>query len=347
MQQMIRIKGLLTSQLKIEASREEKIRALKSDLEGAIVKKNAEIETEDRITAEMLVVRSKLKSGNISNQLDELIKQKGQVAKFEQAQLTDLISFVQAAETILDDTTDRTNSIQAALSNMGVVDVLRSGTATYDFTELTELEKMWDDAAQTAEAENRKITQLKNKFDDELMNKILLLGEEVPAYLQAAASRQAIKKEAAAQVAQQRELEAKAASFVGTSSGTAMTGTFSRSDDMNVKNDYELFGIVAKSLSSAAIDSAKAGVFGIKAVLDTVQDEKVSEKMPSDSELNDDSIKAIGSASKTTASSVRKTESAAQANDALRETGEDFGAAFKAISALGRHAVERMRESEK
>jgi|EP00979_Chaetoceros_neogracilis_P016816 hypothetical protein len=325
---MSRIRGLLASQIKIEESREEQIRALKSELEGAIVKKNAEIEIEDKITAEMLAVRSKLKAGKISNQLDELVKQKREVANFEQAQLSDLIYFVKTAETILEDTTDRSSMIQNALGNMSVVDVLQSGAATYDFSEFIELEKMWDEAAQTAEAENRKIMQLKNKFDDELMNKILLLGEEVPAYLQAAASRQAIKKEATTQVAQQRALEARAASYVGTPGDTSNFGTYSRSDDMDVKDDYELFGIVAKSLSSAAIDSAKAGVFGIKAMLDTAQEKDVSERMPSDKELNDDSIKAT------------------QANNTSKETGTDLGAAFKAMSALGKHAVERMRDAE-
>jgi len=346
---MTRITSLLASQVQIEASREEKIRALRSELEGAIVRKNSEIEKEDKITAEMMEVRSKLKTGNISKQLDELIVQKRQVAEFDQAQLKDLIDFVQAAETILQDTTDRTNRIQMALGNISDVDILRPSAATYDFSEFEELERMWDEAAKNAEAENSKIIQLKSKFDDELLNKVLLLGEEIPEYLKAAATRVAIKKEAAAQVAQvvqQREISSKAASYVEASSEKSIQA-FSDSDTMDTKDDYELFGIVAKSLSSAAIDSAKAGVFGLKAVFETVQEKDFSEKMPSDKDLEEDQLKAIGNASKTIASNVRNTASATQANQALRETGNDLGSVFRAISALGKHAVERLNNSEK
>ena len=346
---MTRITSLLASQVKVEESRDEKIRALRSELEGAIVRKNTEIEKEDKITLEMLEVRSKLKTGNISKQLDELIMQKRQVAEFDQAQLKDLINFVQTAETILQDTTDRTKRIQTALGNINDVDVLKPIAATYDFSEFEELERMWDEAAKNAEAENVKILQLKSKFDDELLNKVLLLGEEIPEYLKAAATRLAITREATAQVAQvaqQREISSKAASYGGAYSEKSIQ-PFSNSDNMDLKDDYELLGIVAKKTFSAAIDSAKFGVFGLKAAFETVQEKDVSEKMPSEKELEEDQSEAIGSAGKTITSNVRNTESATQANKALRETGDDLGSVFKAISALGKHAVERLNNSEK
>jgi hypothetical protein len=113
-------------------------------------------------------------------------------------------------------------------------------------------------------------------------------------------------------------------------------------DNLDLRDDYELMGIVAKKLSAAAIDSAKFGVFGLKAAFETVQEKDLSEK-----ELEEDQSKAVGSAGKTTTSNVRNTESATQANKALRETGDDLGSVFKAISALGKHAVERLNNSEK
>jgi len=339
--EMLRIKSLLASQIKIEKNREEKISSLMTDLEEAISQKNALIQAEDKITTEMMEVRSKLKTGNISSQLDILIDQKRQVATFEQAQLDDLMGSMTAAQTILRDTKDRRATIQAVLDNVRDIDVKQHGEVGYDFSELEKLEEIWEMAAKNAEAENIKILQLKNKFDDELLNKVLLLGDEVPEYLQAAASRLLIRKEAAAQVAKQRELAKQ------TTSRNLTPSIESSNDNFESKDDYELLGIVAKSLSSAAIDSAKAGVFGIKAVLDTVKEKEGSQKMPTEKDLEQDSIKALGEAGKTVASSVSKSESAVQANNALKETGADLGFAFKAISALGKKAAERLKDQEK
>jgi hypothetical protein len=313
------------------------------DLEEAISQKKALIESEDKITNEMMEVRSKLKAGNISSQLDVLIEQKRQVATFEQAQLDDLMGFMTSTQTILQDTKDRQTTIQTVLDNVRDVDVKQPGQSGYDFSELAKLGEIWEKAAQNAEAENIKILQLKNKFDDELLNKVLLLGDEVPEYLQAAASRLAIRKEAAAQVAKQRELAKQA-----TSTSINMSPSIESSkDNFESKDDYELLGIVAKSLSSAAIDSAKAGVFGIRAVLDTVKEKEVTQKMPTEKDLEQDSVRALSEAGKTIVDNVSKSESAAQANNALKETGADLGFAFKAISALGKKAAERLKDQEK
>jgi len=340
--QMLRIKSLLKSQIKIEKNREEKIESLMKSLEDAISKKTSLIETEDKITKEMMEVRSKLKTGNISKQLDTLIDQKRQVAEFEQAQLEDLTGFLNSALIILQDTRDRVITIQNAIENIRNVNVKQPGEVVYDFSEFEKLEQVWEDAANNAEAENIKVLQLKNKFDDEFLKKVLLLGDEVPEYLQAAASRLAIRKEAAAQVAQQRE-KSKETSPIIASLPISETSP----DSFEAKDDYELLGIVAKSLSSAAIDSAKAGVFGIKAVIDTVKEKEVTQNLPTEKDLEENSIKAISEAGKTIASSMSKSESAAQANNALRETGNDLGFAFKAISALGKKAAERLRDQEK
>lgn len=340
---MIRIRSLLASQVKIEKNREERIAPLMADLEEAISQKKALIEMEDKITTDMIEVRSKLKAGNISSQLDGLIDQKRQVAAFEQAQLDDLMGFLTSAQTILQDTKDRRTTIEAVLDNVRDVDVKKSGDAGYDLSELEKLEEIWEKAAKNAEAENIKILKLKNKFDDELLNKVLLLGDEVPEYLQAAASRLAIRKEAAAQVAKQRELANQATS----SSIKSSPSIESSKDNFESKDDYELLGIVAKSLSSAAIDSAKAGVFGIRAVLDTVKEREATQKMPTEKDVEQDSMKALGEEGKTIVSSVSKSESATQANNALKETGTDLGFAIKAISALGKKAAERLKEQEK
>ena len=276
------VKDLLISQFNIESSREEKIAALKSSLEGATERKTAEIIVEDNITAEMVVVRSKLKTGNISNQLDALIEEKGQLAKFEQAQLEDLEAFVSTTEVILEDTKNRAQTIDKAIGNLQAVAITQPEQAQYDFTELRELETMWEEAAKTSEAENRSIAILKKKFDDEFLNKLMLLGEEVPEYLKKAANDLEIQQ-------QNTIAETRASNSILRSESSIQPA-----NDVDAKDEKELWGILAKSLGSAAIDSAKAGVLGIRAVIDTVKEKEVSEKLKSTTskkELGEENLK--------------------------------------------------------
>jgi len=341
---MTLITNLLASQVKIEAGREESIISLISALEGAIKRKTGEIETEENITGDMVVVRSKLKTGNISNQLDQLIEQKRAAAVFDQAQLSDLKDFAMAAETVLQDTKARAIKIQQALANITAVDVTQAGNVQYDFEELSALESTWDAAAKSSDAENKKLAALRVKFDDELLNKVLLLGEEVPEYLRAVANGMAIKKVGMEQVQERQRSMAANADKLESAIRSAP-----EADDMNAKDDYELLGIVAKSLSNAAIDSAKAGVFGMKAVYDTVNDKGVAEQLKtstSSKELKEDSLKAFSKATNTIASNVGKTASASQANDALKEGANDLGSAFKAFAALGKKNLDRIKKSD-
>lgn len=329
------VKDLLISQFNIESSREEKIAALKSSLEGATERKTAEIIVEDNITAEMVVVRSKLKTGNISNQLDALIEEKGQLAKFEQAQLEDLEAFVSTTEVILEDTKNRAQTIDKAIGNLQAVAITQPEQAQYDFTELRELETMWEEAAKTSEAENRSIAILKKKFDDEFLNKLMLLGEEVPEYLKKAANDLEIQQ-------QNTIAETRASNSILRSESSIQPA-----NDVDAKDEKELWSILAKSLGSAAIDSAKAGVLGIRAVIDTVKEKEVSEKLKSTTskkELDEESLKAIGDAGRNIANNVGKTESAAQAQASLKDTSNDLGSAFKALGALGKKAAGRIKD---
>jgi len=321
------VTNLLVSQVELEKNRLEKISELKTCLEGAITRKSTEIASEENITQEMLMVRSKLKTGNISNQLDLLIEEKKQLAKFEQAQLEDLKAFVATTESILANTRFRAQAIENALRNVRPVAIKLPGEAQYDFSEFRQLESMWDEAAKTAEEENGSIVSLKKKFDEEFLNKIILLGEEIPEYLQKAATDLQIQQLAKAQVQQKNNA-------IQQNQGVATK---------KEQNEYELLGMVAKNVGKAAFDSAKAGVFGIKAVIDSVNEKEVSEKLKSTAkkELDEESLKAIGEAGRSIANHLGQSESAAQASDALKDTSEDLGSAFKALGALGKKAAGR------
>lgn len=301
---MERIQNLLSTQLSTEIQREQEILALKAQLEKTISSKREDILAEEKITAEMVTVRSKLKPGNFAFQLDDLVEQKTIVAEYDNAQLNDLVDFVNTIEKILVDTKNRKESIEAAVSSITYVDIAsdRVAKTNFDFSKLEALERMWDDAAIKTEAENEKINQLKSKFDEEFINKIIILGEEIPEYLKSAATRLEIKKITA--VKEER-----------------MATSIRLREDFDSKNEYELLRLVAKGLSNAAIDSSKAAIYGVKAVIDTVNE-------PTENKNN-----------------IRDTESGTKATKALKETGKDLSEALKAMTALGRNAASKIQDS--
>lgn len=340
---MDRTKNLLLSQVQIESDKMEKMRALKCGLEEAIQSKSSEIKSEEGITAEMVEVRSKLKTGNISKQLDALIDEKRQLATFEQTQLDDLKAFVVTADSIIDNTKIRSQEIQKAIDNVNAIDIKQPGDVKYDFSNFVELEMMWEKAATDAENDNVTILKLKKNFDQVLLNKIILLGEEVPEYLTIAANDLAIQKEAQVQ-GQELRNTANQRGIVKSSSHSE--SSIQHGDTMDAKGEYELLGVVASSLGHAALDSAKAGVLGVKAVIDTVNEKEVTEKLKSSAagkQFDQNSLKAIGDAGRAIASNVGKAASASHASDALKDTSNDLGSVFKALGALGKKAAERMR----
>ena len=340
---MDRTKNLLLSQVQIESDKMEKMRALKCGLEEAIQSKSSEIKSEEGITAEMVEVRSKLKTGNISKQLDALIDEKRQLATFEQTQLDDLKAFVVTADSIIDNTKIRSQEIQKVIDNVNAIDIKQPGDVKYDFSNFVELEMMWEKAATDAENENVTILKLKKNFDQVLLNKIILLGEEVPEYLTIAASDLAIQKEAQVQ-GQELRNTANQRGIVKSSSHSE--SSIQHVDSMDAKGEYELLGVVASSLGHAALDTAKAGVLGVKAVIDTVNEIEVTEKLKSSAagkQFDQNSLKAIGDAGRAIANNVGKAASASHASDALKDTSNDLGSVFKALGALGKKAAERMR----
>lgn len=298
---MDNIVDLLSAQLKIEKSREQNIMTLKISLDEAIERKVFDIAEEDRVNAEMSKVRTQVKPGNISTQLDDLIVQKAKIAELEQGMLTDLKEFVQSAAKILDDTRSRSEMIETALGNVRRIDIAKS---TYDFTELCTLELMWEEAAVSAEAENSKIIELKNKFDDELLNKVLILGEPVPDALKAALARLQIRK------------------IGGKETGYALIKKVQK--DINSMDEKELLGAAATALSKSALDSTRAGVYGVRAIVDTIQ------TTPAPGLMN-----------------AYKTESGVQATEALKESVNELAQSLKAMTALGRKTFEKYRQPEK
>jgi len=337
-----RIEALLSAQVSYEATRQEKIISLISTVDSAIKTKEEDIAKEDKITAEMADVRSKLKAGNISYQLDELIAQKSKISEFEKEQMNDLKKTIIMAGEILQNTMDRTSQIQQVLSNMKPLDIKTSQGGNNDFSDLEELEIIWDEAAKNSVIDGSKMTALKEKFDDLILKKVTISGGEVPESLKSSPKRSTRKQATALQSQQEKFLKAEITAQVQASkAGKDQPSKVSRSiDKTSNKEDLELLGVIANSLGSAAFDSAKAGIFGVRAIIDTAKEENLGEKLK---KQDAESVEAMGDL----AAKVGKSKSAEQASSALKETSSDLSAAFSAMASLTKKNLNKMKENRK
>lgn len=332
----------MSSQISYEAKRQEKIISLISTVDSAIKAKEEDIAKEDKITAEMADVRSKLKAGNISYQLDELIAQKTKIAEFENEQMDDLKKTIIMAGEILQNTMERTSQIQQVLSNMRPLDIKASQGVDYDFSDLEELEVIWDEAAKNSMIDGSKMTALKEKFDDLILKKVTISGGEVPESLKSSPKRSTRKQATALQSQQDKSLKAEITAQVQASkSGKDRPSNMSRSiDEASGKEDLELLGVIANSLGSAALDSAKAGIFGVRAIIDTAKEENIGEKLK---KQDAESVEAMGDL----AAKVGKSKSAVQASSALKETSSDLSTAFTAMASLTKKSLNKIKENRK
>ncbi len=339
------IENLLQYQVSYEASRKESINSLITTIKSAIENKRADIVAEDKITAEMIDVRSKLKKGNISTQLDNLIEQKHKVAELEREQLDDLGETLTLVQDILDRTVQRETQIQTVLDNIRPLDLTSPNVIDYDFADLIALASMWKEAAVELGSDGEKLADLKFKFDEILLTKIEITGGDVPESLQVVTKKVEAKKAAIQSATQKAEQEremsdiikaqVKAKQAYKESLATAQTSITKVEDQ---RDDYELIGLAVKSLSSAAIDSAKAGIFGIRAIADTVRQDDIAQKLK---KQDAESVQALGEIAK----KMKQNKSAEQASTALKDTGSDLSDALKAISALTKKNLDKMKDN--
>ncbi len=297
----------------------------------------------------MIDVRSKLKKGNISTQLDDLIEQKHKVAELEREQLDDLGETLNLVQDILDRTVKRETQIQSVLDNIRPLDLTSPNGVNYDFADLIALESMWKEAAVELGSDGENLADLKLKFDEVLLTKIEITGGDVPDSLQVVTKRVEAKKVAVQRadqkVKQEREMadiikaQVKAKQAYKSSLSKAPTLT-SITKEEDQKDEFELIGLAVKSLSSAAIDSAKAGIFGIRAIADTVRDDDIAQKLK---KQDAESVQALGEIAK----KMKQNKSAEQASTALKDTGSDLSNALKAIGALTKKNLDKMKEERK
>ncbi len=355
-----RILVLLRNQVQFEKNRENKLTKLTWALQAAIISKDEEVKNDERTTAEMTDLRNKMEDSTISTQLDVVIAQKEALTSIDRCQLANLNEILQETQHILQGTRSLMKLIEETLSQ---VLPLTAGDKIYDFSHLTKLENVWKSASELIDTNEVRMREMKVKFDNDRLNKFVLLGEPIPESLQNAAKR-----------VEKRSLKA-SANAMGTESGivpsfeqqtssqiVALNGIppVKQVEELESKDEGEIAGVLAMAVGKAAVASAKASVFGIRALFETFNSEEVSQvtgqvvksssqisKVSAGGDLKSgikstgDTLDAIGKVGQVVANKVSSVDSGAKANVAWQETSNDIVEAFNAVTALSRKLLNK------
>lgn len=317
-------------------------------LRELIESKKIDIANDEKITREMTEARMKLREGAIADNLDIEVEQRLSVAVIEQELVNVLSECLEDLQGLTEDARSRAARTKATLEGLNRPDTRSSNP--YDWTDIEEMELVLEQAAINVAGAEKRIQELSQRIDDALVNRAVVLGEDVPPGLARAAQRAAARSIKKASSSPEFEFGLHTENFV----------------ELKNKDGTELAAIFAKSLGSAAFDGSKAAVYGLKAVLDTVtgqpavdaanqiayevkKDSDESRKSSALVESKDnaplmlvDRVKStafilgsVGKAGTTIVKGIGESDSAHVAGEALRDTTKDLFTSLETAAALG------------
>lgn len=274
-----RITSLLLSQIEFENERETSLINLIWTLQSAKLSREEDIGADEKTTAEMIELRNKMDDSTISSQLDVVIAQKQALAAINICQVDDLNGILDEAQSIVRETRALITLLELTLNR---VVPLTAGDKVFEFSDLEKLQSVWKDASDVIDKTELRMQALKERYDNDRLNKLVLLGEPVPSSLQKVATKIEVEMKEenfldsdesseTTIISSPQKINASASQIIPSSNNIN-----SPTLDLSAKNEKELVGLLAMSVGKAAIASAKAGVFGIKAVLETISDEEVT-----------------------------------------------------------------------
>jgi hypothetical protein len=377
---MKRIYTLLQTQLQFERQREEQLLKLINTIHRAQKSKRIEIDTEKRTIAEMLLLK-KMENQSMASKLDVLMAQKKALGVLDQCQLDDLTDLLEESMSTLTQVQSSIELTHSFMNDtvMSPLSIKGSGkhddaTTTAATETLLKLEKKWKDTSDGIAIAEARFEQMKETYDSDRLNKLLLLGESIPSSLEPVAKKINSENQSAANIVQAK-MKQNTLNIDSNTVSSYVNASILSVADLESKNEKELVGMLAESMEQAIVASAKAGVFGIKALIETFNEEEVSEvtskvfEKPSvtkDStkmiefkdkdaaplEINNDlksmndlkdgiestrhALSALGRAGLLIAKKLGSASSTSQATDALRESSGDLIQAFNAVTAISK-----------
>lgn len=243
---------LLVSEYKQEVGRQENLVQLVDVLEGLIAAKDIDISNEKGITDEMVDVRSKLKDGTIAEELDEMIDQKLRTAAIEQELVNALYDCLDDLQGLLGESRDRATRSKDILEGLAQDRPEARSPNSYDWTDFVELEAALKQAANNVRETEERVREVSERIDDALVDRAVVLGEDVPPGLENAARRAAIR----------------IIKKIFSSPDVGLDLDFEGLMELKNKDAKELFAILTKSVGGASGEGSRTGIFSLKSLLD-------------------------------------------------------------------------------
>lgn len=327
--QVSRIIDLLDFELELEVEREENLVRLIESLDEMITDKEIDIASKRKVAEDMEDVRLQLNDGMIAENLDQLIELKLALLAIEQELVEDLSVCLLDLKELLEDARDRASRTRQALNVLSEPPETRS-SEPFDWTDIEEVEVVLQAAAENVAGEKERIRDLSQRIDDALINRAVVLGEDVPPGLAKNAQRSAARSIQRALSLPEIDFsldglkELKERGFRGTpQSKLSLDWDFDEIMDLKERDEKELLSLFVKSVGSATVDSSKAAFHGLKAIFGTMGGGSSKARTRRDQD---------GSAFLKDAG---ETDSGLAAGKELKKTGSDLLTSAEAVAALG------------
>lgn len=267
--------------MELEVEREANLVQLVDALELMISDKESDIAADRNVLEDMEYVRSQLDEGMIAEKLDQLIEVKATAIVIEDDLAADLSVCLLDLKELLEDARDRADRTKRAMEGLSQPPETRA-LEPFDWSDIEEVEIVLERAAENVAGEKERIRELSQRIDDALVNRAVVLGEDVPPGLAKTAQRSAA-----------RSIQ-KALSLPDIDFGLELENLFNSKEiggipkrkkapslvdieleledleDLKERDEKELLSRLARSFGSATVDSSKAAFFGLKALATTM-----------------------------------------------------------------------------
>jgi len=355
-EEIARISSLLEVEIESEKKRESQVADLIKSLRDDVSMKEKEISSEEAITVDMEDVKSKLKKGTILSSLETLLEQKNSVTAIERKILSDLVQCVDDMEIVRSDS--KALQVRLEETRQNIVKPSASSDVQYEWSDLETMEDTLEQAAISRDASKAKLNIIKNDFNNLLIERAAVLGEEPPPSIRTTTQKARTYENTDQPIKSRNEKTREKLGVLLNEIQPAKT-----LDKMSEKGEKELLTTAATLFGQAAIKGGKTALFGVKALLEsakakdvagaaketletTVSDvTKTTKKVQSAGGILDEkdaigqtakaALDGVGKTGKAFVSNVGTSNSAKEAAEAARDTSKDLISALSAVAAFG------------
>jgi len=317
----------IRTEIEHEIRRERDIMSLIASIKSSIEIKESESFSEEAILSEMMGVRSKMKEGAISLQIDHVLEQKAKVAAIDKKMIQDLEDCVVELDLFLKQTKDRSISMSNTLEHFGRADV--NIAKSYTWNDVDAMEQVLELGVVNADMCKKTVEVVRDWVNEAALDKSDVLGEAVPVTLKEFDSKR--KAERAHELTQRNLLQQL------QTTTTASIEEVKHVKDLDNSSESEVLGEFAKAAGEAAFAGSKMVMFGLKSILDLSMTSGVH-VTATEKNMIEENSEAVENLKEIIQSEIVK--------DTLKSTGETLGAMGQVAGEIAGN-VKDMESSKK